>query len=155
MSQTQTDAWTFGDPIPIVLLSIHPEHAQAILNDEKGWEYRRERPVRGPPLKCLLYATDPVQQVVGQFGCTEIITDDPHGIVDRTARFDPHIDAQDVLEYFDGRDEGHAMQVTWSERFEHPIPRDMLEYYGIAPSQNFRYVDDRDLVEKLTGGSQV
>src|SRR5262249_46812686 len=50
----------------VVLMSIHPEFAQGILGGEKRVEFRRTR-FAAAISHVVIYATKPVQQVIGFF----------------------------------------------------------------------------------------
>ena len=56
-----------------VLMSIRPYWAEKILSGEKTAEIRRTYPAANePPFTVYLYATHPVQAVIGQFTCTGV-----------------------------------------------------------------------------------
>lgn len=133
---------------PNVLLSVKPEWADAILDGEKLWEYRRVVPARGPPARYVLYATDPVQAAVGVAWSYTVKTDSPTPLIADTVDRTPHA-PPDVEEYFDGRDTGHAIRIGSYRRFDTEVPRGDLETAGIAPSQNFRYIGSVPAHEEL------
>lgn len=145
---------------PNVLLSIEPEHADAILSGEKLWEYRRVAPARGPMLRLVLYASSPEQAAVGTAWCHKVKEDDPETLVDETLRSTPHT-REEVLEYFDGADTGYALRIGAFHRFDDAVPRERLATAGHEPAQNFRYlgavrndpqrVDSRAVIPGLTG----
>lgn len=124
-----------------VLLSIEPEHAESILSGEKRYEYRRVAPASDPPYRFVLYATAPVQAVVGVMWSHTKKTAVPENVVRNTVVHTPH-DPEDVLEYLDGVEEGHALRADAYRRFDEPIPREELVEMGASPSQNFRYLGE-------------
>lgn len=126
---------------PNVLLSVEPKHAAALLDGSKQFEYRRVVPARGPPMRLVLYATAPRKEAVGVVWSHDVRTGKPETVVDRTVRHTPS-DRGDVLDYFEGVDEAHAIRVSSFRRFDEPVPRSELEADGIAPAQNFRYIGD-------------
>ena len=50
-----------------VLLSIKPEFALKIFDGSKRYEYRRSIFKRGGVTKIVVYASDPIQKVIGEF----------------------------------------------------------------------------------------
>lgn len=129
------------ETVPNVLLSIKPEHAEAILDGSKGWEYRRVAPARDPPYRLVLYATAPVQAAVGVAWCDVVLERPVPVLVNAAVTSTPH-SVDDVLEYFEGRQRGSALRVVCVDRWDEPVPRESLEAAGVAPSQNFRYINE-------------
>lgn len=127
--------------VPNVLLSIRPEHAEAILDGEKRWEYRRVAPARETPYRVVLYANDPVQAAVGACWVPCVYSGAPATVVAKTVGETPH-DAEEVYGYLFGKDEAHALRMMGPRRFDSPVGRTSLEAAAIAPTQNFRYLPD-------------
>jgi len=57
-----------------VLLSIKPEYAEKILSGEKKYEYRRAIFKDQSVNKIIIYASSPIQKVIGEFDIECIIT---------------------------------------------------------------------------------
>lgn len=125
--------------VPNVLLSIHPEHAEAILDGSKLWEYRRVIPAVDPPIRLVLYATDPIQAAVGSCWVPFIKSGWPSTVVLETVDETPN-DPREVASYLSGLQEAHALRVVGPRRFDEPVERSSLEAAGRPPSQNFRYL---------------
>lgn len=140
--------------VPNVVLSIHPEHADAILDGRKPWEYRRVIPARGPPLRVVLYATAPVKAAIGVCWVPFIHSGHPAAIIASTIHETPHT-VDELLDYFDGADEGHALRVMGPRRFDPPIERTSMEAAGAPPTQNFRYLPDVNPVHADVAGVTV
>lgn len=141
------------DPLrPNVLLSIHPENAEAILDHEKLWEYRRRAPACDPPYRVVLYATAPVKAAIGACWVFTDYAGRPATVVARTVHDTPN-DPQDVLDYLDGAQPAHALRVMGPRRFENPTNRETLEAAGVAPTQNFRYLPDIDPLTAAMAGA--
>jgi predicted transcriptional regulator len=66
-----------GDSRKVALLSIRPRFARAILSGEKRVELRR-RPIGESVSHVVVYATAPVQKVVGWFEVGAIQEGSPH-----------------------------------------------------------------------------
>ncbi len=60
-----------------VLLSIKPEFAFKIFNGTKKYEYRRTIFKKCEVTIVLVYATYPIQKVIGEFEIGEILHEDP------------------------------------------------------------------------------
>lgn len=125
-----------------VLLSIKPEWASAILLGNKRYEYRRVPPAINPPYTNLLYATDTIQSIVGQVHTPRVVSGPVDDVIEETIDETPHTPG-DIREYFEGRDEAHAMECKYPTRYDvhETIDRETLSELGMEPSQNFRYVD--------------
>ena len=63
----------------VALLSIHPQHAAAILDGRKSVEFRK-RPIGKPVDLVLLYATSPTRRIVGYFEVADQVTAAPSRI---------------------------------------------------------------------------
>jgi predicted transcriptional regulator len=60
----------------VIMISIHPEYANAILRGEKKIEFRKMNIPRDISY-VVLYATAPEQKIVGYFSVREVIEDRP------------------------------------------------------------------------------
>lgn len=129
----------------IVFLSIKPEHAEAILDGSKRYEYRRQPPVADPPFTMLLYATDGVGDVVGAALVDDVIRDNAHAVAKATVDATPQT-TDDVLEYFDGKREATALKIRHAVRVEPPVEDVEIRkaWPDFTVPQNFRYVTEDD-----------
>lgn len=123
-----------------VLLSIKPRWARAILNGEKEWEYRKKPPSIPPPYKVYLYATSPVQKILGEVVVDEELRDNRSVVIEMTIDDTPHT-AKDINDYFGYRREYCALHIDKDsiEEYESPI------IYGSHPPVNFEYVQDSEI----------
>lgn len=140
-----------GDPIadkPIVLLSIDEEWATAIMDGDKLYEYRRQPPTIDPPYRVVLYATQPVEAVVGAFITHTVVEQPVDELVDETVHQTPHT-PEEIRSYFAGKDEGAAIRVGGWVGYDDPVSVDQLRHAApeFCAPQNFRYLrpdDDTD-----------
>lgn len=122
----------------VALLSIHPRHAEAILDGRKRVELRRV-PVARDTTHVLVYATAPTQAVVGWFEVDGIDE------ASRTAIWNQHqfvtgVSRREYRDYFSGASRAFAIRVGRSHRLDPPISLDRLP--GVRrPPQSFQYVD--------------
>jgi len=130
------------DPGRMVVLSLKPRFAEAILAGAKTVELRRTEPRIVVPTRALLYASTPVRALVGTCIVTSVITADlatlwrEHGA--RSA-----LRHGEFMRYFEGVDAGTALTMTRPQAFGRPIPlRDLrARPRGFRPPQSFAYVD--------------
>jgi predicted transcriptional regulator len=121
-----------------VLLSVKPRFAQAILDGTKKFEFRRALFRKRGVRKIVLYASTPVQKVVGEFVLDDVLTMEPSALWAVTGE-DAGIDRPYFDSYFAGRAEAHALKVTRPRRYEAPL--DLREHFGIdRPPQSFCYL---------------
>ena len=118
------------------LLSIKPVYAEAIFAGKKRFEFRRNI-FRENIQVVIVYMSSPVMQVVGEFSVDGIITDDVADLWDRTERH-AGINRQAFMDYFNGKDKGHAIKIGKVRRYEEP--RDLHATYGVRPPQSFLYL---------------
>lgn len=122
----------------IVLLSIHPRHAEAILRGEKRVELRRA-PIAANTTHVLLYATSPVRAVIGWF---EVLGIDEASM---TAIWNKYgsvsgISRSEHRSYFKGATRAFAIRVARPKRLSPVLS--LAELPGVTrPPQSFQYVD--------------
>lgn len=122
-----------------VLLSIKPMYANAILDGEKKYEFRksifRDKNVK----KVYIYSSSPVKKIVGVFIVGGIIEDHPKRIWEKCWR-NSGIAEDDFIAYFSGREKGYAIMIENPEPLDKPIdPRSI--YRDFVPPQSFYYFD--------------
>lgn len=120
-----------------VLLSIHPDHAEAILKGRKRYEFRKVR-FKRKVKEVLLYATYPVCRVIGSFEVEEIYSAHPAKVWAKANKV-AGVTHELFRAYFAGRDMAHAIKVRRPVRFARP--RRLSRYRKTAvPPQSFCYV---------------
>lgn len=120
-----------------VLLSIKPQFAEKIFSGEKKFEFRRAI-FRDPSVKTVLvYASAPVQKVIGEFEIEEIVCQDIDKLWE-TTQFHAGISYEYFATYFEGKKQGFAIKIKNGKKFKHAqcIRRD----YHLVPPQSFVYV---------------
>jgi predicted transcriptional regulator len=119
------------------LLSIHPRFANAILDGTKQVEFRKVSFKRSIT-HVLLYATAPIQQVVGYVEVAGIEERSPAALW-RRYREVAGIEREAFFAYFLGKATGVAIKVRRPHRLLRPLPLQEL-HRGATPPQSFRYV---------------
>lgn len=155
-TQTRIDPGMRVDPLrdkPVVLLSIKERWADAILDGEKRYEYRRQPPALDPPYRVVMYATGGPSAIVGGFE-THTVTEAPvDELINQTVRFTPH-DESDLEDYFDGKETGSAIRIDSWLPYDEPVPLSDLRSVDaeFTVPQNFQYLrpdEDAELLEQL------
>ena len=126
-----------------VLLSIKPQWAEAILNGDKPWEYRKSAPRDiSKPFSAVLYASGE-KLLVGEIVVDKIATDNPGTIIAQTDN-GPH-DEMDLWEYFGTEQRrGSALHVAETQRYDNPVePYELFEDFWAPP--NFNYITNDEL----------
>ncbi|MDX2468985.1 MAG: ASCH domain-containing protein [SAR324 cluster bacterium] len=121
-----------------VLLSIKPQFANLILSGEKKFEFRRAIFKSKSVQKVIVYASSPVQRVIGEFELDGILSDEKENLWKTTQEYSG-IQKEFYDSYFAGKDVAHALKVKNVIRYEEPL---MLQSFSVerAP-QSFQYLD--------------
>ena len=120
-----------------VLLSIKPEFAERIFNGSKKYEFRKAI-FKNPDVKTIIvYASSPVQRVIGEFDIETILMDTPKALW-KTTQDSSGISKDLFFEYFSNRDVGFAIKVKETRRYQKP--QSLRDEYDVAPPQSFCYV---------------
>jgi predicted transcriptional regulator len=120
-----------------VLLSIKPEFAEKIFDGTKKYEFRKAIFKRTDVRRILVYASSPVQKVIGEFQIEGILNDDVDKIWEET-----HLQSgisRDFYEmYFGNRVKAYAIKVGEVIRYQNA--KDLSEYDLLVPPQSFAYL---------------
>lgn len=120
-----------------VLLSIKPEFAERIFDGSKRYEFRRAI-FKNPDIKIVVvYASLPVQLVIGEFEIETILSDAPENLWEKTQEFSG-ISEEFFFNYFSERTVGFAIKVKKARRYQRP--RCLRKSYNVSPPQSFCYV---------------
>ena len=122
-----------------VLLSIKPAFADAIFNKTKTFEFRRTLFASPDVKKVLVYASSPIQRVIGEFTIAEILSMTPDALWGAT-RHGAGISEHYFRQYFNGKRVAYAIGVGRIRKFA--SPRGLAEHYGVRSApQSFCYVE--------------
>jgi predicted transcriptional regulator len=119
-----------------VVLSIKPEFAFKIFNGTKRFEFRKA--IFKNPLvkKVIVYASSPVQLVIGEFEIEEILKYDKKKLWELTKQ-DSGITEDFFFKYFKEKEDGYAIRIKNTTTYE--IPRCLKKDYNLLPPQSFAY----------------
>lgn len=126
----------------MVVLSLKPRFAEAILAGNKTVELRRTMPQIVVPTQALLYATSPVRALLGTCVVTDVVSADLD-ILWRNFGSRADLNYREFKQYFDGVDSGAALTLADPRTFTRRIPLEDLraKRKGFRPPQSFAYMD--------------
>lgn len=120
-----------------VLLSIKPEYADKIFNGSKKFEFRRSV-FKNPDVKTVVvYASSPVQMVIGEFEIESIINDNLINLWEQTKEY-AGIDEEYFFKYFSDKESGFAIQIKSFKRYKKALC--IREDFNVTPPQSFVYL---------------
>lgn len=108
-----------GSPAPTrALLSIKPQFAEAIFRGEKRFEFRRAT-FKRPVSSAVVYASSPVQRVIGEFDVVGVIVAPLETLWRKTRQF-AGIEKRFFMSYFSGCELGYAIQIGGVRPYQEP-----------------------------------
>lgn len=120
-----------------VLLSIKPEYAFKIFEGEKKFEFRKII-FKNPDIKTVVvYASSPIQQVIGEFEIDDIFSLEPNQLWEKTKEFSG-ISEEFFFEYFAEREVAHAIKIKKTRRYRKPLS--LREDFNLTPPQSYMYL---------------
>ncbi len=136
-----------------VLLSVKPQFADRIFDGSKKYEYRKTTFSRTDILKVVVYASSPINKIIGEFEIAEILRDTPESIWTRTAAFGG-VNRDFFFQYFAGKNKACAISIEHARRYEFPLnPREVLRNF--TPPQSFMYLDNATFSDFPSKGQVV
>lgn len=120
-----------------VVLSIKPEFAFKIFDGSKKYEFRKSIFKNKNVKSIVVYASSPVQKVIGEFEIGEIINHDIDTLWNLTKEYSG-ITEDFFYEYFSKKESGFAIQVKNMKMYE--IPKCLKEDFRLHPPQSFAYI---------------
>lgn len=134
-----------------ILLSIHPQWAEAILNGTKKWEYRRISPKLCEGFRVVLYASGKSHAIVGEFIVEKLLKEPLNKLIEHTLHETPH-DKKGFWSYFSSLKIGSALKVSYPIAYQNPIPLNEIRKIipEFIPPQNFIYLtEDNPKTKKI------
>ncbi len=121
-----------------VLLSIKPEFAKKIFDGSKRFEFRKSIFKNKNVNKIIVYASAPVQKVIGEFDIEEIIEENPSTLWLKTQEYSG-ISKEFFDQYFNVRDKGYAIKISNIRKYDSPLT--LQDDFGINfPPQSYIYL---------------
>lgn len=120
-----------------VLLSIKPQFAIKIFDGTKKFEFRKSMFKNSNINTVIVYASSPMQKVIGEFTIDEIMEEEPEALWEMTKKHSG-ISKDFFDEYFFKRDRAFAIKVKDITRYNEP--KDLIDFdLNFAP-QSFVYL---------------
>jgi predicted transcriptional regulator len=120
-----------------VLLSIKPEFALRIFDGSKKYEYRRIIFKRRGVETVVVYASDPIRRIIGEFEIGEILHEKPEQLWAQTFNHAGITKAR-FMEYFGNHAKGYAIGIRKARKYQTPLSLDELMLS--LPPQSFMYL---------------
>jgi len=120
-----------------VLLSIKPEYAFKIFDGTKKFEFRKVI-FKNPDIRTVVvYASSPVQKVIGEFEIEDIFSFDPKAIWEMTKKHSG-ITEDFFYQYFADRDIAHAIKIKKTKKYRKQLC--IREDFNVVPPQSYVYL---------------
>jgi len=123
-----------------VLLAIKPRFANAIMAGEKTVEFRKTR-FRDQVSRVVVYASSPMQRIIGYFDVSHVDEDAPAALWERYADRGS-ITEDELMAYYADCDTGVAIGVGQAVPLAKPVPLRKLKRSLTVP-QSFFYLDEK------------
>ena len=130
-----------------VILSIKPEYCRKIKNGNKRYEFRKRIFKNQDGVhRVFMYATCPVQKIVGAFTIESVIEGDPESLWERFKDFSG-IEKHNFFKYFGSTEKGFAIKIKEVEAFTPIEPKKVVPDF--FPPQSFRYIKNQKWIDSL------
>jgi len=122
-----------------VLLSIKPEFVEKIFAGTKKYEFRKSLFKKSGIKYVIIYASTPIQRVVGEFEIDEILTDEVEIIWNKTKEYSG-ITEEFYKSYFHNKKKANAIKIGRINKYEKA--KTLSEYNIRLAPQSFCYVTE-------------
>jgi len=122
-----------------VLLSIKPEFAEKIFDGTKKYEFRRSVFKNRNVKTVVVYASSPVQQVVGEFEIESILNHSLKELWQLTKDYSG-ISENFFFDYFSNKEKGYAIKIKKTKRYDRALS--LKDDFNATPPQSFMYLED-------------
>ena len=120
-----------------VLLSIKPEFAKLIFDGTKKFEFRKTIFKNKNIKTVVVYASSPLQKVIGEFEIEDIINDNLDLLWEKTKEH-AGIDRAYFDQYFAAKNEGYAIKIKTVTKYEKY--QSLKDDFNLTPPQSFLYL---------------
>ncbi len=133
-------------PHKSVIVAIRPHYANKIMEGTKRVEFRRLWAAR-PVSKIVIYATAPVQRIVGIARVKNIHIGSKDKLWDLAKRLGGGLSKRELFTYMAGKDNGVAIELAGVRRVAKGI--DIITLFGkkFKPPQSFRYIKEEEYIK--------
>lgn len=123
-----------------VVLSIKPEFAYKIFDGSKKFEFRKSIFKNTDVKLVLVYASYPVQQVIGEFEIEDILNYDLQTLWELTQEHSG-ISEDFYYKYFADKEQGFAIKIKKTKKYR--TPKCLRTDFNLFPPQSFAYLTDK------------
>ena len=120
-----------------VLLSIRPEFVSKIFDGSKRYEYRRSIFKNREVSIVIVYASDPIKRIIGEFEIEDILHDEPRALWVNTKNY-AGMSEKKFFEYFTNKSKGYAIKVKTTTMYDDPLS--LNSFKVSSPPQSFMYI---------------
>jgi predicted transcriptional regulator len=120
-----------------VLLSIKPEFAEKIFSGDKKYEFRKVIFKNQNVKKIYVYASHPIQKVIGEFEIDKILKKEIESLWHITKE-KSGITKDYFLSYFIDRTHGFAIKIKKTKKYK--SPKCIFADFNAYPPQSFIYI---------------
>jgi predicted transcriptional regulator len=120
-----------------VLLSIKPEFAFKIFEGTKRFEFRKIIFKNADIKTVVVYASSPIQQVIGEFEIDDIFSLKPDMLWKETKEFSG-ISEDFFFQHFADRKIAHAIKINKTRRYKKPLC--IRKHFNVVPPQSYTYI---------------
>lgn len=121
-----------------VILSIKPEFASKIFEGSKKYEFRRVIFKNTDVKTVVVYASSPIQKVIGEFEIEHILKNNLSALWKETKN-DSGITENYFYDYFGDKESGFAIKIKSTKKYKRP--KCIREDFHLFPPQSFLYLD--------------
>lgn len=122
-----------------VVLSIKPEFAYKIFEGSKKFEFRRTIFKNQNVKSVIVYASSPVQKVIGEFEIERIYNDELNELWKLTKDYSG-ISEKYFYDYFSNKDKGFAIKIKNEKIYKKY--KCLKEDFNLSPPQSFVYLKE-------------
>ena len=123
-----------------VVLSIKPEFAFKIFDGTKKFEFRKSIFKNEKIKTIIVYASAPVQQVIGEFEIEKVLNHDLSTLWNLTQEFSG-ISEEFYYKYFTNKEQGFAIKIKKTRKYR--TPKCLRTDFNLSPPQSFAYWTDK------------
>jgi predicted transcriptional regulator len=122
-----------------VILSIKPEFAEKIFEGTKKFEFRRSVFKNKNVKTVVVYASSPIQKVIGEFEIETILNDNLQQLWDLTKDYSG-ITENFFFDYFQNKEKGFAIKIKKTKKYQKSLS--LKDDFNASPPQSFMYLEE-------------
>lgn len=127
----------------VVVISLHPEHANKILSGVKKLEFRRVWATK-PVKAVIIYSTQPIQKIVAIGYVKQTHYGSPNKLWNIAKLIGGGLSRRALYKYFEGKKSGYAIEFDKIINFKKPLIPEAI-FSSFHPPQSFTYLKDSEL----------